>query len=120
MPKSLKHKRNAACNHQSNCCCYCRVIMAVGGLQQYATKYGLSLGQAKRLQPTAEHLQARCENGSNARSNIAAACWHCNSLRHKRFKPMDAVSYRRYVQKRMAKRRWHGTYVFERVLKSRH
>jgi hypothetical protein len=32
--------------------------------------------------PTAEHLQARQDGGTDRRDNIAAACWRCNYRRH--------------------------------------
>jgi hypothetical protein len=118
VPNSFKHSRNCACINQSSICYYCEVVMAVSGGPQFARRYGLSLCQAKRHRPTAEHLQARCEGGSNAATNIVAACWHCNSLRHRCRQPMDPASYKRHVQRRMSKGKWHQRYVFERLLKS--
>ena len=91
--------------------------MAVEGEHQFAAKYGLSLPQAKRHCPTAEHLHARCDGGSNAATNIVATCWHCNSLRHRCHKPMAPASYKRYVQRRMNKGKWHQRYVFEKLVK---
>lgn len=42
----------------------------------------------QRVQPddiaTREHLQPRCEGGSNARSNLALACKGCNGRRDRR------------------------------------
>ncbi|WP_425521304.1 hypothetical protein [Xanthomonas vasicola] len=39
--------------------------------------------------------------------NIAAACWLCKQRRHKRKSPPPPDAYRAFVQKRLAKGKWH-------------
>lgn len=116
MPKSLVKARNNACIRQSSRCYYCQVLMAAGDISQFAQQHGLSERQAKRLLCTAEHLLARCDGGLNCRSNIVAACLHCNSLRHKQPNPPDPFTFKIHVQRKMAARRWHQTYVFEKMI----
>lgn len=69
---------------QAGECCYCGKIMCPrGGLgvSRFASLYGITKGQARHRQATTEHLVRRCEGGTSARHNIAAACNLCNSKR---------------------------------------
>jgi 5-methylcytosine-specific restriction endonuclease McrA len=101
---------------QGGRCFYCHVPMPLSDLEDFAARHGLTCRQALRLRCTAEHVIARCDGGSDCRSNIVAACQHCNYLRHARPEPMDASRYQTYVKARMSKRKWHGDYVFSRLL----
>lgn len=76
-------------------------------LKSFAESNGLTLAQALRLKCTAEHLEPRKDGGGDARVNIAAACLHCNSNRHRRKQVPDPNAYRHYVQKQLSKGRWH-------------
>lgn len=55
---------------QGGRCCYCRVKMRI------------SFSNSKHpYAETLEHLDRRADGGSNARDNIALACYDCNSGR---------------------------------------
>lgn len=113
MPKSHVKARNNACICQSGRCYYCKGLMATGDISQFAKQHGLSECQARRRQCTAEHLHARCDGGTNCRTNIVAACWHCNKLLHARSNALAPSAYKSFVQKRFAQGRWHSAYVFK-------
>lgn len=60
----------------------------------------------KILRCTAEHLHPQSEGGRNVADNIVAACWYCNTRRHRRKRALSPKAYRLHVQKRMAEDRW--------------
>jgi hypothetical protein len=68
----------------------------------------LKLRHTRRFQATAEHLRARCDGGTHAGSNIAAACLYCNSHRHRRKKPFDPLAYQAHVLRRLTNKKWHA------------
>lgn len=68
---------------------------------------GLRPRTAAPLRCTAEHLVAQQDGGRDTASNIAAACWLCNTRRHKRKTPPCPEVYRAFVQKRLARGKWH-------------
>ena len=68
---------------------------------------GLRARSAAPLRCTAEHLVAQQDGGKNVAGNIAAACWLCNTRRHKRKSPPPPDAYRAFVQRRLAKGKWH-------------
>jgi len=74
--------------------------------KKFAEKYGISAAAAARFQCTAEHLIARCDGGSNSKSNIVAACVKCNNIRHQRKSPPDALDYKADIQKRLRRGKW--------------
>lgn len=106
----LTTSRLAAYEKQGGSCYYCALPM---WLDDDAEALGDYLGVKPRplalLQCTAEHVLARCEGGSDAKSNIVAACLFCNMRRHqhRHAHAPDVESYRVHVSKRMAKGRWH-------------
>lgn len=61
-----------------------------------------------QLKCTAEHLNAHQDGGTIAQSNIVAACWFCNQQRHRRKVAPVPEQFRKLVQQRMSKGRWHG------------
>lgn len=61
-----------------------------------------------RFQCTAEHLIARQDGGRDVTSNIVAACWFCNSRRHRSKKPLPPRAYLAHVHRRMSKRKWNA------------
>ncbi|MEY8095817.1 HNH endonuclease [Falsihalocynthiibacter sp. S25ZX9] len=65
-----------------------------------------SNGLPKFLRCTAEHLLPRSEGGGNAAENIVAACWYCNTARHRRKYPPSPEAHRTRVRRRMAAGRW--------------
>ncbi len=68
---------------------------------------GLRARTAAPLRCTAEHLIAQQDGGKDVAGNIAAACLLCNQRRHKRKSPPPPNEYRSFVQKRLAKGKWH-------------
>lgn len=117
MRKSLVRPRTIAYTRQSGRCFYCGLPMWTGNPKGFAAKHGLSLAQARLLECTGEHLQARQDGGGNAPSNIVAACRRCNQLRHQRKNPPPPDRYKVLVQGRMRKGRWHDTLIL-RALES--
>lgn len=107
MPSSIARKRAHAFKQQHGLCSYCHEPMWLVAPESFAQRHGLTLRQAMHYQSTAEHLSAKCDGGGDARTNIVAACWWCNSRRHVRKKPLAPDQYRSYVQQRMDKGRWH-------------
>ncbi|WP_377511482.1 HNH endonuclease [Octadecabacter sp. R77987] len=73
---------------------------------QFARKHGLTQNQAKRRLVTAEHLWARCDGGRDIRRNIAAACLHCNTSRHRPRSPLSPNDYRKFVAEKIATGGW--------------
>jgi hypothetical protein len=73
----------------------------------FASAFGLSARQCRRFQLTAEHLVPRSAGGGNSRSNIAAACVHCNTARHRLRRPPCPQNFRELVRTRMRCGRWH-------------
>ncbi|MDO9616218.1 MAG: HNH endonuclease [Pseudomonas sp.] len=78
-----------------------------GSIEQFARLHGITLGQARQFQCTAEHLLARQDGGGDGRSNIVAACLVCNQRRHKRKAPLSPEDYRELIQHRLSQVRWH-------------
>jgi hypothetical protein len=113
MPKSYCKARNAAFHAQGGLCHYCEFPMWLVDRAGFAATHGLTLRQASLLQATAEHLLAQQDGGKHG-ANVVAACYHCNTSRH-RFRPQsapDAISYRDQVQRRVKHRHWHSRDLF--------
>lgn len=112
MRSRIKSNRHSAFVAQGRRCCYCGVLMWLQSPSELPVPLP-SARAAKRLRCTAEHLRPRGEGGSDAATNIAAACLHCNNTRHKRRLPPSPAAYTRDVARRVAARRWHPSWVFE-------
>ncbi|MGE0387673.1 MAG: HNH endonuclease [Gammaproteobacteria bacterium] len=93
---------------QSGRCVYCNLPMWEADPDEFAKRYHLTPNQTRRFKCTAEHLTARCDGGPDSRANIAAACMHCNSVRHRSPVPLPALEYQTYVRKRVARGKWPG------------
>ena len=100
--------RSVRVQQQNGVCYYCRQPMCSGELSEYASRYGMTLRAAARLQATAEHLVARCEGGSDTLENIVAACRFCNSIRHFAKHPLPPEAYGEKARKRLSRGKWHG------------
>ena len=105
--KTLIKSRSTAFERQGSRCYYCDFPMWRGSIDQFARLYGITLGQARQFQCTAEHLLARQDGGGDGRSNIVAACLVCNQRRHKRKQPPEPKIYREFIQQRLSQGRWH-------------
>ena len=102
MPNQLHQSRQFAFNRQGGKCFYCGLRMWLNGQSG-----------PPQMRCTAEHLTARCEGGDNGRSNIVAACWHCNHTRHKCKRPLDPLRYQAKVKRRLARGAWLPRCVIE-------
>ncbi|MBU1776988.1 MAG: HNH endonuclease [Gammaproteobacteria bacterium] len=106
MPSKLIRLRTSAFNFQSGRCFYCGYPMWETDCTAYAQKYKMSPSQAKALQCTAEHLDARKDGGKDNPKNIVAACRWCNQKRHQRKLAPSPNDFRKLVQKRLRKGGW--------------
>ena len=99
--------RNAAFKRQHGCCDYCGLLMWQQNPSELTSRFPITARQAMGRQCTAEHLHARCDGGSNAATNIAAACAVCNRRRHACKCPPSALQHRARVRARVLQGRWH-------------
>ena len=99
--------RKSAYSAQHGLCCYCGTVMWTRNIQAFARAHNISLAQARLLQCTAEHLHPRNDGGDNSPENVAAACWYCNTKRHKRKSPLSPEQYRQHVMNRVKAGAWH-------------
>ncbi|QOF69528.1 HNH endonuclease [Aminobacter sp. SR38] len=93
MPK-LRRLRDDAYNRQDGHCWYCGRLMSPAD--------GIDSSRC-----TAEHLLPQCEGGKDKRDNVVAACWLCNSRRHRRKVPLSPEAYYIHVRALIAEGRWH-------------
>lgn len=105
---NLANQRALAFRRQHGRCIYCDSRMWLNTPRELK---GLSISRIRLLQATAEHKHARCDGGTNASTNIAAACWYCNQRRHRAKRPKNFESFQAYVSHRIAAGRWHGCSV---------
>ncbi|TCQ99020.1 HNH endonuclease [Neorhizobium sp. JUb45] len=96
---------------QNGLCYYCGLQMWDGSTHQYSSRSKTNLRLSSHLRCTAEHLCARSDGGGDTSDNIVAACWFCNSARHKAKKPLTPLAYRYYVQRRMEAGRWLASFM---------
>ena len=117
MPNPIQKHRFSAFKKQNGCCYYCGALMWIDNPEKFAIDHSMSLKNAKKLQCTAEHLDARCDGGKNTKNNIVAACKHCNQTRHK-MKPAPAPEqYKKMIQKSIANNHWHKAQVANSLFK---
>nr|WP_249219070.1 HNH endonuclease [Loktanella sp. SALINAS62] len=99
---------------QGGRCYYCDLPMWENGAKTNSGTQRKMESAPHVLRCTAEHLHARSEGGKNTVSNIVAACWFCNSRRHRRKRPLPSEKYRQLVRERMAVGRWQVAAVTSR------
>ena len=109
-PRTLRAHRIRAFEAQQGRCCYCGLPMWQSSPEELK-HHGLRARTIAPLRCTAEHLLAKQDGGRDAAYNIAAACWLCNSRRHKRKSPPDPDVYREIVLGRLGKGKWHSSAV---------
>jgi hypothetical protein len=101
-------RRARACQRQAGRCFYCQCLMWYGiDLDSFCAKHDLAAEQAMQLRLTAEHVIARCDNGSDDASNIVAACLYCNMKRHASKQAKTSRNYARYVRAQIRLNQWH-------------
>ena len=106
--KKLSTIRNIQICRQNETCYYCCQPIWHRDLSDFASRHGITRKKAELLRATAEHLVARSEGGHDALHNIVAACWFCNTRRHRAKRPLSPDAYSTKVRARLAKGRWHG------------
>ncbi len=97
--------RSAAFLVQSGLCIHCRQPMWLNDPVEFALSHLLSKRQALAFRCTAEHLTPRSLGGPTNRSNVAAACWHCNHLRGA---SKDPVAFGKRARHRCSSGKWHS------------
>lgn len=105
---NFRARRAHAFKQQHGRCCYCQHAMWLTDVATFVRQHGFTLRQAMRFRCTAEHLVARCEGGRNVQENIVAACWWCNTRRHRCKHPLSPAAFQMYVTKRVHAGQWHG------------
>jgi len=104
--KSIATLRYQAYKKQKGKCFYCNAPMWLRDLHFFAAMNGLTLSQARAFQCTGEHLLAKSSGGCEQPKNIVAACWYCNSRRHRRKAALTPEKYRKFVQKKVKSGVW--------------
>ncbi len=84
---NIQSHRRRAFHRQQGRCYYCDELMLEPTFC------------CSNLRCTAEHLIPRSEGGLNTAENIVAACWRCNSRRHRRRVIPSPEEHRYRVQK---------------------
>lgn len=107
MRKPITRIRNNAFYRQNGLCFYCEFPMWITDLFLFARMRSISAEQAKRFQCTAEHLVPRSSGGRDTDNNVVAACFYCNTHRHRLKQIPTPSEFKRYVGKRIIKGRWH-------------
>ena len=108
MSQKIQKYRLLAFERQNGRCYYCNAPVWLEKIAEFAAKFGISLRQATQLQCTAEHLVARQDGGSDSSENIVAACWFCNTRRHRRKSDLSPEAFKKLVSKRINELKWHS------------
>lgn len=103
---ALQKIRTQKYEAQGGRCYYCERLMWTDCARVFAGRFGISVRKAAQLRCTAEHLVARCDGGRVSDGNIAAACLHCNSTRHRAKRPLSPDAFKRKAQARVTCGRW--------------
>lgn len=111
--KPIVRNRNSSFQRQEGRCFYCRVLMWREDAKSFVARYPIPPRAARLLQCTAEHLVAQRDGGGDHAANIATACRRCNQVRHRRKVAPDPEQYRRDVQRRVRRGKWHDRCVHE-------
>jgi 5-methylcytosine-specific restriction endonuclease McrA len=113
----LKTIREAKLRAQGGRCWYCGLAMWDGAPEDCPAR---GAGRTPMiLRCTAEHLVPRSEGGPDSAENIVAACWFCNSARHRAKSPRSPEAHRAHVRRRMAAGRWLAAMVARDRLEGR-
>jgi len=107
MPTRIQKYRTRAFYAQMGVCHYCKCRMWLTNELEFRRDFKLSKAQSQDFRCTAEHVLARCDGGTDAASNIVAACARCNALRHARKRAMPSARFKDYVAKRIKRGGWH-------------
>jgi len=102
MSNHLAHLRVLAFDAQQGRCYYCDHALWL------PTSKAEDKTKPARYCCTAEHLVAVSEGGRTTQDNIVAACFYCNTTRHRAVRPLPPPKYRVRVQGRLQRGLWHG------------
>jgi hypothetical protein len=111
MNKLIRLRRSAFENQQGRCF-YCKFRMWLNDPGEAFGNAKAPAKVARKLRCTAEHLRPVSEGGKDEPSNVVAACWFCNSTRHRAKKALPPERYVQRVQRRVASRRWHDAAIW--------
>ncbi|GAB2587558.1 hypothetical protein GCM10027034_19920 [Ramlibacter solisilvae] len=109
MAKNLKKHRRCAFHAQSGRCFYCALPVWEEHPERFAQDQKVPTRLLGFLRNTAEHVVPRQDAGKDIRNNIVAACWWCNSQRHRgrQHRAPDYLNYRSWVQEMVTAGKWH-------------
>lgn len=113
MSQSLVTKRARAFRSQKGKCFYCGIPMWHPSVTDHLFQSIIAEKAMSRIRCTTEHLQARCDGGSDATENLVAACHFCNQARHRRASPLGPIEFRKLVMKRVRAGKWHPAYFHQ-------
>jgi hypothetical protein len=105
--KKLIRSRQIAFILQQAHCFYCLTPIWLQHPREAFGCNNVSPKVARYLQCTAEHLKPVSEGGTGRSDNIVAACYFCNSTRHKAKRILSPERYAQHVRKRITQGRWH-------------
>jgi 5-methylcytosine-specific restriction endonuclease McrA len=83
MATKLQKLRHAAYVKQGGLCFYCNLPIWEDDEEVCSEILSIPERLTKLLRCTAEHLCAKQDAGADVPDNIVAACWWCNSQRHR-------------------------------------
>lgn len=105
--KKLSKLRSRAFQRQCGLCIYCGLPMIPReAIDQFSTELTLSPQLAHEISATAEHLQARCDGGTDTEVNVAAAHLLCNARRHRMRPAPPPDKYKAIVQAQLVSGCW--------------
>jgi 5-methylcytosine-specific restriction endonuclease McrA len=109
MKPAIARARKGAFLSQRKRCFYCELPIWNTDRErnQLISRHGISEDAAKSLQCTAEHMQARQDDGTHDQWNIVAACLRCNRARHEGGAGATPLQHRQRVADAMANGMWH-------------
>ena len=105
VPSPLAKRRDSAFRAQNGDCYYCGCAMLKRQLSEFTAADSAQRVDRMRV-CTAEHLRARMNGGTNARKNLVAACWYCNTARHSRYGGQEPRDYRAIVRQQVKAGAW--------------
>ena len=109
MKRAISRGRKRAFLSQRKHCFYCELPIwnTEKERRQLMARHDLTEDAVKSLQCTAEHVQARKDDGTNEEANIVAACLRCNRARHEGGAGTTPLQHRQRVADAMAEGVWH-------------
>ncbi len=113
---TLQKSRLSAFHAQARRCYYCGSCMWLHDPSEVAGLAGMRA--ARLLKCTAEHLRPRSEGGPDGKGNIVAACFWCNTRRHRAAVARQPSQHREHVQCRMARGKWFPEFLRSRLAKA--